>query len=207
MSPVRQVIRCKLCNNNYLQLLADVCRMICRANHWLGLPYSCRRRSIAKTMRLITRHIVPSFSAVANHNRMKFVNNVRRWSPSRLDSPRDVQNRLRRLPSMPSMWDWDSKSRRFWAKYRACVRRLWCSVQSSGRLSDTCGSLGCVLTTYPYFSLSKASTCSLWDFHGVMSIAGFAQVSFRIKFRAVLLTPYHKGNNSYSWVSSVCLIS
>lgn len=32
---------------------------------------------------------------------------------------------------------------------------------------------------------------------GGMSIAGFAQVSFRIRFRAVLLTPYHKGNNSY----------
>ena len=36
------------------------------------------------------------------------------------------------------------------------------------------------------------------NFDGGMSIAGFAQVSFRIGFRAVLLTPYHKGNNSYS---------
>ena len=102
MSPVSQVIRCKLSNNNYLQLLADVCRMICRGNHWLGLPYSCRRRSIAKTMPLITRQIVPTFSAVANHSQTKIVNHVRRWPPERLDSLRDVQNRLWRLPSMPS---------------------------------------------------------------------------------------------------------
>ena len=143
MSPVRQVIRCKLSNNNYLQLLADVCRMICRGNHWLGLPYSCRRRSIAKTIRLITRHIVPTFSAVANHKQMKIVNNVRRWSAARLDSLRSVQNRLWRLPSMPGMWDWHFKSRRFWARCRACVRRLWRNVQSWWWIINTCEILCC----------------------------------------------------------------